>query len=133
MNRFNSLVYVQHFDAQNSKKRNKIEKNAVYMCSTAKHFEKLMSSISHLLITWSSSSHSSIVAHPPAGLMYNTCSLQWNKQETGSWKQSGCCHNEWLQLVMAGHFSVMAADFSVPYIKGKICKHRIWLKWKKSF
>ena len=51
MNRFNSLVYVQHFDAQNSKKRNKIEKNAVYMCSTAKHFEKLMSSISHLLKT----------------------------------------------------------------------------------
>ena len=29
MTRFNSLVYVQHFDAQNSKKK-KTRKNAVY-------------------------------------------------------------------------------------------------------
>ena len=66
MDRFNSLVYVQHFDAQNSKKG---KKKTTYI----KH---VYSSVSHLLKTRGPSLHSNIVAHLLTGLMYIACGLQ---------------------------------------------------------
>ena len=46
MNRFNSLMYMQHFNAQNSKRRKekKMQFTTIWkLHNTAKHFEKLTS------------------------------------------------------------------------------------------
>lgn len=134
-------IYVQYFDAQNSKK---MQFTTIQnTCNMVKHFEKLTSetnilnaipyikhvhsSLSHLLKTWSSSLHSNTIAHSPVEIYvwFTVALVPGNKQVVAIMTDSiqlwqGIWVLAWGEWV----------DFSAPFIAGKMHKCRIWLKLK---